>query len=463
MVDGNVFHEFSTGRRSTRVFKPDPVPRPLIEKLIASAIEAPTACNRQLWHFVVIDDPKVRVETCRASDAQQSYLHDAPVLIALFYDTSLEPRNPCNTAQISMGMATYGLLLAAEAEGLGAIYLGGIRDPRGCERSLGAPAYWKNYGYVCLGYRADSPPAPIPRAARNVVSYNQFQLPEKRFHMDIRPHLWSQTQLADFRDKLIWYKGIAIDGKTLHVDPDPRFSKKIQELATRAGMACTLKKNPTVLDVMSCNGDLLQQVMMAVGINRAEFLAYDLTPGLGDFIEQRFLRVYKSLPYQYLCNPEPDCLHIPREDASVDVMTCYERLDHFDDPEPLLREMRRVAAPGARAIISVSGRYYPHLYRYRRMRKKNYALGRNWNRGPERKFNPKQIEAHFRNTGWTVSTQDGFQPITTKLIQWAERAARKAGRMDWADRLFALRADRLLTRGIDKHFCASLIYEITPA
>ncbi|MEM6821023.1 MAG: nitroreductase family protein [Verrucomicrobiota bacterium] len=461
-ITGKAFSEFSVGRRSTRVFKADPVSREVVERIVGTAIEAPTACNRQLWHFVVIDDPQMKVKVCRMSDAQQSYLHDAPILIAAFYDTSLEPRNPCNTAQVSMGMAIYGLLLAAEAEGVGSIYLGGIRSPRGCEKALGAPSYWKNYGFICMGYRADDPPAPIPRKPQEVISYNEFSLKEKRFHMDIRPHLWSLSQLADFRDKLIWYKGIAIDGKTLHVDPDTRFSSKFNLLAARAGMAAQEFEKPAVMDILSSNGDLLHQLILTIGKEAGEFLAYDLTQGIEDFIEQRFVRIYDSLPYQFLCNDGLDRIGIPRDDASVHVVTCYERLDHFEDPEPLLKELRRVIHPNGRMIVCVSGRFYPHLYRYRRMRKKNYALGRNWNRGPERKYNPSSIESHFKNTSWEVVSLEGYQPITLKFLSIAERAACKIKQTSWGDRLAAMRRDHLVTTKFDRRFCSSLIYELKP-
>jgi nitroreductase/SAM-dependent methyltransferase len=461
-VDGSVYTRFVTGRNSTRVYQDKPVPRKLVEKIIGDAIEAPTSCNRQLWHFIVVDDPAVKARLNKESDAQQSYLHDAPVIVALFYDTSLEPRNPCNTAQVTVGMATYGLLLAAEAEGLGAIYLGGIRNPKGACIALGVPSFWANYGFVCLGYRADQPPAPIPRPVASVISYNQYDLPEKRYHMDIRPHLWSLSQLADFRDKLLWYKGIAIDGKTLHVDPDARFSRKFHHLAVRSAQLAAARHNPVVLDFLSLNGDLLLQLVNAIGPGNARFLAYDLTPGIGDFIAERFRRLFPTLPYEYLLNPEPKRVSIPLEAGSVHVLTCYERLDQFQDPLPLLKEIRRVLHPEGTALVMVSGRFYPHLYRYRRMRKKNYALGRNWNRGPERKFNPSEMESAFHTAGYQIIDQAGYQPITLKGLQWGEQLARKLGLTLWADRLASERTDHLLTRGFDRFFSSSLLYEIRP-
>ncbi|MDX2501736.1 MAG: nitroreductase, partial [Deltaproteobacteria bacterium] len=41
-------------RKSIRVFKPDPVPRELIEKVLAAGMLAPSSANMQPWDFVVL-------------------------------------------------------------------------------------------------------------------------------------------------------------------------------------------------------------------------------------------------------------------------------------------------------------------------------------------------------------------------------------------------------------------------
>ncbi|HEV7693572.1 MAG TPA: nitroreductase [Hyphomonadaceae bacterium] len=48
------FDEVMMGRRSIRGYKPDPVPRNLIEEVLALAMRAPTSMNTQPWHFYVI-------------------------------------------------------------------------------------------------------------------------------------------------------------------------------------------------------------------------------------------------------------------------------------------------------------------------------------------------------------------------------------------------------------------------
>ena len=48
------FDEVVLGRRSVRGYKPDPVPRALIEEVITLAMRAPSSMNTQPWNFYVI-------------------------------------------------------------------------------------------------------------------------------------------------------------------------------------------------------------------------------------------------------------------------------------------------------------------------------------------------------------------------------------------------------------------------
>ncbi len=48
------YDEVITGRRSTRGYKPDPVPQELIEEILALAMRAPSSMNTQPWNFYVI-------------------------------------------------------------------------------------------------------------------------------------------------------------------------------------------------------------------------------------------------------------------------------------------------------------------------------------------------------------------------------------------------------------------------
>ncbi len=457
---GAAFLALLERRRSTRMFRDAPVPREHLERLVRAATLLPTSCNRQLWHFVVVTEPALKVKVSELSDAQQSYLYDAPALIAVFYDTSFETRNPCRTAEVTVGITIGALLLAAEALGLGAIYLGGIRRPSGIAKALGVPPYLRSFGLVCVGYRDDDPPSPNRRPVGDVLNFNEFRLAHERYHADIRPHRWKLSQIADFRDKLLWYKGVHIDGKTLHVDADVRFSPKFQFMTGRLGMMIARHPAPRVLDVLSFNGDVALQLLNACSGQIQELYAYDLTPGIAQYVTERFRQVGPPGHVTCLVNAEPERVAIPLPDGQVQVMSCYERLEHFEDPRPLLREMHRVLAPDGRVLLVVSNRFYPHMYRYKRMRQKNYSLGRNWNRGPERKYEPAQIERLLRESGFRVTAAFGLQPVHVKAVAFVASCCRRAGRHSLADRLADWCTQRYVTEGRGKSFSSSLAYEL---
>ncbi|MCF7849195.1 MAG: methyltransferase domain-containing protein, partial [Kiritimatiellales bacterium] len=387
---------------------------------------------------------------------------DAPTLICVFYDCTLEDRNPCNTPFIGAGMAIQSVLLAAEAEGIGSIYLGGIRNPTGVAKALNAPAYLKNVGIICVGYKDDAPPSPDHRSPADIISYNTCDLPEKRFHADIRPHLWNWRQIADFRDKLLWYKGVHVDGATLHVDPDNRYSARFHYMTGRLGMMINKCDRPKVLDVLSLNGALVWQLLNACGGQLDRLYAYDQTSGIIRYMQELFKTMRAdTTPVEYLLNADENGPKIPLENDQIDVMSCYERLEHFHDPLPLLKEMQRVLKPGGRALVVVSNRYYPHLYRYRRMRKKNYALGRNWNRGPEKKYEPREIENYFQSAGFRIISVEGFQPLEMKLTSLLAQLLRKVRCYRMADQM-ADRSSRLsVSRTRSKYFSGCLSYELT--
>jgi nitroreductase len=59
MADIGLFDAIHSAR-SIRRLKPDPVPEPLIDKILDAAIRAPSGGNAQNWAFVVVCDPATR-------------------------------------------------------------------------------------------------------------------------------------------------------------------------------------------------------------------------------------------------------------------------------------------------------------------------------------------------------------------------------------------------------------------
>jgi len=135
------FFDVVRAQRACRRFADDPVADALVERVLAAAVHAPSAENRQPWVFVVVRDPDVRARigelTRRAwrggarafeegrlapglladvDRGAEGAISAAPVLVVVGGDTrlALEPTVPS-----SIFPAVQNLLLAATALGLG--------------------------------------------------------------------------------------------------------------------------------------------------------------------------------------------------------------------------------------------------------------------------------------------------------------------------------------------------------
>lgn len=179
---------FLRNRRSVRRFRPDPVPRPVLEQVLETAIYAPSAHNLQPWRFVVLTDPAVKrrlglaltgamrrdmeaegvAEEAIAERVARSLrrLDEAPVVVLLCRDrTAVKVDRPeeHHMGVQSVALAGLQLLLAAHAAGLGGVWICWPLYAREEARSaLNLPATWEPQGMVFLGYPAEAP-APPPR------------------------------------------------------------------------------------------------------------------------------------------------------------------------------------------------------------------------------------------------------------------------------------------------------------
>lgn len=76
-------------RKGVKQYKSNPVPRELLEAIVAAGIAAPNAFNRQAWHFSVITNKtlleEIDAETNHRLGDEEGYhsLYGAPVLIVI--------------------------------------------------------------------------------------------------------------------------------------------------------------------------------------------------------------------------------------------------------------------------------------------------------------------------------------------------------------------------------------------
>jgi nitroreductase len=184
-------------RNSIRIFKPDPVPRKLIEKVLGAGLEAPSSANMQPWEFVVVcgkeKDKLSRALLEAFSDKGKDYdfegkeiqfppeslqrrrvffnelfqkLEDmglkpkqfvqertlsfwgAPVIILVFMDGRMAKR-----FFFDIGTCVQNIVLAAQAEGLGTHLIGLILKFQNTIKAfLQIPLERRLVVGICLGY-----------------------------------------------------------------------------------------------------------------------------------------------------------------------------------------------------------------------------------------------------------------------------------------------------------------------
>ncbi len=145
-------------RRSIRDYTEEPVPRETVRELLAAAMNAPSAANEQPWQFIVIDDPEILKNIPTISPFIEMSSH-APVAVLVCGDLSLL-RTPRFWVQ-DCSAATENLLLAAHAQGLGAVWTAVYpMEDRilGFRNLFSLPDSVVPFALVPIGHPAETPP-----------------------------------------------------------------------------------------------------------------------------------------------------------------------------------------------------------------------------------------------------------------------------------------------------------------
>jgi len=176
-----------TGRHGVLHFKPEPVDRSLIQRVLQAATAAPSPANTQPWEFIVVDNPaKARqvaeylVETQtkyvfrQLMDTPEPFLehlvklydkfHNVPCFIILCRHQRTELAQTDFKATVrdwdlcSIGAAMSNLMTAATELGLGTRWFGNpMMNPGPLKEMLKIPADVEIIAVTPLGYHEEQP------------------------------------------------------------------------------------------------------------------------------------------------------------------------------------------------------------------------------------------------------------------------------------------------------------------
>lgn len=132
---------------SIRAFVRDkPLPERTLELLVAAGQSAATSSNLQTWSVVSLTDSEIKRRAAVLS-ADQAFIHEAPLFLIFCTDLqrltageALAYTEIFLMASIEAALASQNVSVAAEALGLGACYVGAVRNrPREMAELLGLP------------------------------------------------------------------------------------------------------------------------------------------------------------------------------------------------------------------------------------------------------------------------------------------------------------------------------------
>jgi len=158
--DDKSMYETIAGRRTIRRFKPEPVPRELLERLVDAARLAPSAANVQPLEFVVVDreGPRAEVFPCLKWAAYIAPAGDprSGEEPAAYVITLVNSKIREKMFEYDVGAAMENMILAALDEGVGSCWMLSI-DRDKLRVILGVPEHYRIDSVLALGYPAEEP------------------------------------------------------------------------------------------------------------------------------------------------------------------------------------------------------------------------------------------------------------------------------------------------------------------
>lgn len=144
-------------RKSIRSFLPDKVTPEQVQTLLQAGASAPSACNAQPWHFIVMEDEASLAAASKLSP-YGGMAAKAPLAILICADLGLE-EIPGNWV-LDCSNAAMNILLAAHDMGLGGVWVGIYPNEAYMQAGhelVQAPDNVKVHSMIVIGHPAKTP------------------------------------------------------------------------------------------------------------------------------------------------------------------------------------------------------------------------------------------------------------------------------------------------------------------
>jgi nitroreductase len=155
-------------RRSIRHYEPKAIPKELLDKILEAGRMAPSAANKQSWHFIVITDDALKHELSKGLFTR--FLKNAPITIV---GCAHQDRIAGRWSKISTAIALQNMVIAAWAMGIGSCWIGSFQEDK-VKQLLAIPQNWDVVALIPFGYPAKIPEPKRKKPIEAITSFNRF-------------------------------------------------------------------------------------------------------------------------------------------------------------------------------------------------------------------------------------------------------------------------------------------------
>ena len=172
-------------RRSVRRYSDRPVAKEDILRCLEAARLAPSGCNSQPWHFIVIDEAGLRKRVAERIFSglynMNKFAREAPVLVAVvsekekFLASFGGQVRDTSYCLVDIGIACEHLILQAQELGIGSCWMGWF-DEKALKEELKISPDKKNDIVIALGYAAEAKaPSRTRKELEEISSFNKYK------------------------------------------------------------------------------------------------------------------------------------------------------------------------------------------------------------------------------------------------------------------------------------------------
>jgi nitroreductase len=172
-------------RRTIRAYKTTPVDQKTLDIVLEAGRLAPSWGNTQTWRWIVVQDKNLKMQLAenvlRPGNRGTAAVKTAPVIIvacaelnkAGFRDGQPSTDKGDCWYMFDAGLALENMVLAAEAQGLGTLFIGGMNAKKAADL-LGVPPEYACVILMVLGYPDEHPEARPRKEMTELVFKDKF-------------------------------------------------------------------------------------------------------------------------------------------------------------------------------------------------------------------------------------------------------------------------------------------------